>query len=88
MVTAIALLAVITASFASWLIERVRGLEQSETAAQRQLAELAEQVRQLNELLARRTDLVDGDGRSPRAHADQVDTDESSGLPRGRLPTS
>src|SRR5215468_3926918 len=31
MVAAIALLGVITASFASWLIERVRGLEQSES---------------------------------------------------------
>jgi len=88
MVAAIALLGVITASFASWLIERVRGLEQSESDTQRRLAELAEQVRQLNELLARRGDLGDEDGRNPRAYADQVDPDESSGLPRRRLPTS
>ena len=88
MVAAIALLAVITASFASWLIERVRGLEQSETDTRRQLAELAEQVRRLNELLARRGNLGDGDGRSPRGHADQGNTDESSGLPRPRNATT
>jgi voltage-gated potassium channel len=88
MVAAIALLGVITASFASWLIERVRGLERTETDTQRQLAELAEQVRQLNELLARRGDLGDRDGGSPRDDSDQVDTDESSSLPRRRLPTS
>jgi voltage-gated potassium channel len=88
MVAAIALLAVITASFASWLIERVRGLEQSETNTQRQLTELAGQVRRLNELLALRNDVGDGGGRSPRAQADQGDPDESSGLPRPRNATT
>jgi len=57
MVAGIALLGVVTASFASWLIERVRGIEQAEAETKHQLAELAEQVRRLNQALALRDDV-------------------------------
>jgi voltage-gated potassium channel len=91
MVAGIALLGVVTATFASWLIERVRGIEQAEAQTQHQLAELAEQVRRLNQALARRDDVGVAGDDARRTHGPLPgprDRNDSSGWPRPRNATT
>lgn len=51
MVSGIALLGAVTATFASWLIERVRGVEAAESATHARIAELTAEVRALRAAL-------------------------------------
>jgi voltage-gated potassium channel len=56
MLAGIALLGVVTASIASWLIDRVREVEQdTEAASRRDIGELRDEVRALRALLTERT---------------------------------
>jgi voltage-gated potassium channel len=64
MLAGIALLGVVTASIASWLIERVREVEEDSQAATRHdIAELRDEIRTLHEQLALR--IADGGGTGP-----------------------
>ena len=54
MLAGIALLGVVTASLASWLIDRVRAVEaESQAATRRDVAELAKEIASLRDELAR-----------------------------------